>query len=512
MNDAPGNGSAALSAWRDEETSTRIAVTAWHPIFRADDQFIERRRNARMLWEYWLRVGFRAVLLKVRSRIGEKQRNRKIAAIGSGVVLESSNVAGLPPDTPVLFFAPNHPENAREIVVHDDFFVPVPEVLLGGSVAPNPSEIPDTIRDLVGWSPYSGYPTNRDSVRDWLEALRREFFEKPEPGTALRSHGNRQLAATRIDRTASHSGKPTAVLFGLGNYAKTLIVPNIRRELSLTCIHEIDPAQIRTADAWGISLDTKPIPREDERYDAWFIAGFHHTHAAIAETALRSGAYAVVEKPLATTRAQYESIRECIESTATTKLFTCYQRRHSLMNQWLRQDMNLTDGDPVNFHCIVYEIPLPARHWYNWPESGSRITSNGCHWIDHFLYLNQYAPVIAQDVRATLDGDFIVTLQLENSAFFTMTLTERGSGRLGVRDYVEARHSDVTVQMVDQSSYFAESTARRLRKKKINLITNYSQMYRNIVDTIVAGGSGDETESLASTLVTIELEEALESS
>ena len=71
--------------------------------------------------------------------------------------------------------------------------------------------------------------------------------------------------------------------------------------LDVQCVHEIDPLQIPsgdTAHAW----DTAPLPRDGERYDAYFIAGYHGGHADLAAHALAQGAAAAIEKPIATTK------------------------------------------------------------------------------------------------------------------------------------------------------------------------------------------------------------------
>lgn len=314
-----------------------------------------------------------------------------------------------------------------------------------------------------------------------------------------------RLEATR----PRHPEKPSAVLFGFGNYAKTLIVPYIRRHLDLRCVHELDPDQLRAARRWGVALDTSPEPRETEAYDAWFIAGYHHTHAPLAEKALRTGAYAVVEKPLATTWSQYESLRRVVEALDKRRLFVCFQKRYSKLNEWAFRDLGVRRGDPVDMHCIVYEIPLPRRHWYNWPNSGSRIVSNGCHWLDYFLFMNGYCAVEDAGVWPSRGRDVVIFARLENGATLAMSLTDTGSARLGVREVIELRAGNVTVRIDDGAFYFSESTTRVLRRKRINPMTAYRRMYDAICQRIASGEDGDELETLRSTELMLRLEDEL---
>jgi hypothetical protein len=179
------------------------------------------------------------------------------------------------------------------------------------------------------------------------------------------------------------------------------------------------------------------------------------------------------------------------------------------LHDWARADLGIRSGDRVDMHSMVYEIPLPVLHWYNWPSSGSRLISNGCHWLDYFLFVNDYAPVVERDVRAMRDRDLAVFVGLENGAQLAMSLTETGSQRLGVRDVTDLRAGDVTVRLIDATYYEAESSSRILRRKRVNPMDAYAIMYDSICRRVAAGESGDPAESLRSTDLMLDLEEEL---
>jgi predicted dehydrogenase len=299
------------------------------------------------------------------------------------------------------------------------------------------------------------------------------------------------------------------VLFGLGSYAKTQIIPHVRRHLRLEAVHEIDPDQLSAAGLRGVTLLTRPGPGEAERYDAWFVSGFHHTHAAIAAHALSTGAYAVVEKPLATSRLDFDLLRDTMARSEEPRLFACFQKRYSVMDGWARRDLGVQYGEAVDMHCMVYEIPLPGLHWYNWPNSGSRLISNGCHWLDYFMHVNAFSPVRKAEARALRGSDVTVAVELENGAQGTMTLTDTGSERLGVRDVIDLRAGSVTVRMTDAARYEAESTSAVIRRAAANPLDAYGRMYSSICRRIVERGGGDSPESLRSTALMLDLEEQL---
>ena len=77
-----------------------------------------------------------------------------------------------------------------------------------------------------------------------------------------------------------------------------------------------------------------------------------------------------------------------------------------------------------------------------------------------------------------------------------MVMTYRGSERIGPQDYVELRGNGRTVRIVNETEYQAEAKHRILRKKKVNKIHSYAQMYREISRQIVLNGAGDTAASV----------------
>jgi len=495
-----------LEAWRNPDSEARIVVDGWCAQEPITDQFIERSKSLRLVWNYFLRVGPVSVWRKIRSRFAEGQRNRKVAGVGTGRVLEAPARSQFETGQRVVFFAPNHSSNWPRICLDIRLIHPM-EAAGGSATGREKLELPGSLRSYAGWSPYSGVTLDEHVVQAELKRLSSEC--RPAAIETREHQSAATIGRDRVEADVARRGAPSAVVFGLGNYAKTQIVPHVRHHLQLTAIHEIDQDQIASAAGLGATLDTSPYPRDAERYDAWFIAGFHHSHAALAVRALDDGAYAVVEKPLVTTREQFNALQHALARTRGRRLFTCFHKRYSRVNKWTRLDLGVDAGAPVDMHCMVYEIPLPALHWYNWPNSGSRLTSNGCHWLDYFLYQNEYSPVRELDVRPLRRSDLVTWVRLENGAQLTMSLTDTGSQRLGVRDVIDLRARDVTIRLIDSTYYDAENSSRVLRRRRVNPMDGYAAMYDTICRRIVAGQDGDSLESLRSTVLMLDLEDEL---
>ncbi len=479
----------------------RFRVLACLTLAKVNALNFVRPNSARLLWNYLREIGFRDVIRKIVSRRNERHRNEKFLSVGFGSILDSGGHSGLSRGQLVLFIAPAHPRCVERLALPPSLLYAVdmalPFTIREKEVIHSESfrVLPACLQELPGWSPFSGNPL--PDLQPAFDAVLGVLMESsvwtraqhfPVEANVLPL----ERQARRISRGSQHR---QGVLFGYGNYAKVIVLPNIAPYVDISCIHEIDPMQIPFQERSRFDWDTADDLRLDEQYDAYFLTGFHHSHAPLAIKALQSGACAVVEKPVAVDSDQLSDLIETM-SHSKGSLFSCFHKRYQPLNQYAIRDLHLGAGEPVSYHCIVYEVPLPRRHWYRWPNSKSRLVSNGCHWIDHFLFLNNYCEVAWTDLYLATDGTINCSMELTNGAFFTLVLTDQGSERIGVQDYIELRANGVTVRMSNGASYEAECNERILRKLRINKMESYRDMYRSIGQKIAAGLPGDTIESV----------------
>ena len=512
-------------AWRagflDEHRAPgaiRIDVRALAPCRELDDLYYVRERSLRRLWNGLREVGPVWLARKVASRWKEGDRNSKVLSVGLGVVREADPGASLRAGAAVVFIAPCHPAAQERIVLPDAFAsalgAPLPPALSGASVlvsealrgAPGPWD------PFAGWSAHSGIALEGGALREALRAAERALGGVDWAAARTLPAGTAESPVER-DGSPGPDPRPSAVLFGFGHYGRTIVLSNVRRALRVAAVHEIDPVLLGTRREAAVRWDTSPEPRPDERYDAYLIASYHHTHAPLAVHALRSGAACLVEKPLATDRGQLAELLGAM-GTGGGRLFAGFHKRYSPLNALARTDLLSGGPAPIHYHAIVYEEPLPQRHWYRWPNSRSRMVSNGCHWLDHFLFLNDWAEPVGLEVASGgPDGEIAnVSVRLANGAFFSMALGDAGSRRIGVRDYIELRSGEVTVTIENGSRYLAEDGRRIVRRATLNKMTAYETMYRTIADLIHRGAPGDSARSVqVSGELTLAAEEAFQS-
>lgn len=467
------------------------------------EMYFERPRSIRLIWEYVREIGLIATVRKIRSRRDELLRNMRFFSVGMGYVTAGSS-GPWAEGAAVVFIAPSHPCCVERIVLPSVLIRTAKELVVArvenqkGIVWCERKDDALLIDDLCGWQVESGCSVPKESVNHVIDASLRLWDNlKLDEATILTLERPTPVRERTTPNAPTGSG-PRAVLFGLGNYAKTVILGNIDSRIRIDRVHEIDPTQIGQASKKLWSVDTSPLKRDDEEYDVYFIAGYHHTHADLAIAALERGAYAVVEKPVVTTTKQLSRLCQALQQHPR-KLFACFHMRYNPLFELAKQDLGVVSGEPIHYYCTVFEVPLPKRHWYRWPNSGSHLISNGCHWIDHFLHMNEYARPVEWHVWACKNGDSQVGVELENGAVLGMFLTHAGSPRIGVQDHVELRTNGRTVTVARGAWYTAESSSKIIRKQRGNKMSAYKMMYQTISRKIIAGEPGDTLHSMRQT-------------
>lgn len=487
-----------------------VAIQRQVALAPSSEQFFVREPQLAMLVSYVRRLGLRRVVRKVRSRRSEALRNDTWLSVGVG------HLHGDPSGRPVAFVLPTGPIALERAVVHRNllFELPVGELEMPpighfvphGPAAPAASMGSDAAQELLalaGWRPEAG-PAPVVSATTWvaiIELARRPGHDFAEtPPRPPESEPRDRFVARTDDR--GHAGRrPSYHCFGFGQYAKTQVIPNLGTRLALACVHEIDPCQIGPVVGQARhSWDTSPRPREGDPIENAVVASFHHTHAPIAVELLDRGVtHVVIEKPIATSTSQLDELLAALDRNPSAKVHGAFQRRYSPFNDYLRQDLV---GPAISMAATVYEVPLPRLHWYRWAVSGNSIVSNGCHWIDHFLFINDFSRVSGTHVEK-LATQVLVSLELDNGASAAISLRHAGAPRGGVRDHCVFWSDDASVVIDDGFRYTAERGYRQVRRARIHPFQAHESMYREFARRIEADQPGDDPRTIEESTRTV---------
>jgi predicted dehydrogenase len=255
------------------------------------------------------------------------------------------------------------------------------------------------------------------------------------------------------------SGLPVALL-GAGDYARTEIIPALRAAgLSLHSVANREPQiAAMVAREHGFSVATTNSERaiaELPRSGLVVIATAHDSHARLASVAVKQGHRAFVEKPPAVTYGDVALLVEAMTARPGAIEIGFNRRYHPLIRR-ARTRLQQEQG-PTSITCTIKEITLEPDHWYFWPNQGTRITGNLCHWIDLAVFLLEGRPVpvsmtlspeVSSPAQAT-DEERVITVTFEDGSLLTILATSRGDDIRGVQEQIEIRKGQTTVMIDD---------------------------------------------------------------
>ena len=498
-------GSGWRSGYLDEPglaESTRVRVRRYLRLCPVDDLYFERGRSLLMLRNYLLEYGVRDVLRKVRSRTDEEVRNNRWLAVGEGNTVGHSDT-GLRDGADVLFICTVGPRGAERVMVPDALVtaaamqtrLPIVDLLLHGDCN---SPVPNALAMLAGWSPHSGEDLPASPSEALLAAA--SLLSLQPTWTSLSASPS--PVATQRDGVQPAAMRPRAALHGYGAYAKTIILPNLQQHLDIARVVDLDPYQLGPMKRPWVS-STQPWDTDGDDLQVVVLAGYHHTHAAEAAAALGRGRVVIIEKPPATQLSDLTRLADLMARGG--RVSVSYQRRYSPLLDKVRRA--LPPGEPVTYRAVVFEEPLPSKHWYRWPSSRTRLVSNGVHWIDEFLSLTGYAMPVRGRHEVVAEEESSTFVEQADGSFMTMSLSSRGANSFGLRDFVEIRAGSMTARITDGSRLELEQGYRR-QHSKVRRLDTYAIMYEQLGRAAAAGiGLDTMASATAATRVALTLED-----
>jgi predicted dehydrogenase/threonine dehydrogenase-like Zn-dependent dehydrogenase len=259
---------------------------------------------------------------------------------------------------------------------------------------------------------------------------------------------------------ALESDKINIALAGAGGFTKGMHIPNLQALSRRYQIHAVASRTgsnaSNTAKQVGAQYCTTDYQEilNDPKVDAVLIGTRHNQHASMVIEALQAGKHVLVEKPLALTRNELETIRNFYEiNQQAPVLLTGFNRRFSPFAQRAKELIeNRTNPIIINYRMNAGYIPL--GHWVHTEEGGGRNLGEACHIYDLFTFLtdSQVVSVQACSLNPKTDhysarDNFVATLGFEDGSIATLTYTALGSNEFP-KEQMEI-FSDGKVLMLD---------------------------------------------------------------
>ncbi len=198
----------------------------------------------------------------------------------------------------------------------------------------------------------------------------------------------------------TRSGKVTLGVIGAGNYAGRVLIPNLASTGAK--LQAIASQGGVTASHFGRKFGFEEITTDanaliaDQQVNAVVVATRHDSHASYVCKALQAGKHVFVEKPLALTSTELDSIERVWANTGVNGVrplvMVGFNRRFAPQVKKMKALLAHLKG-PKSFIVTVNAGEIPADHWtQDSGKGGGRIIGEGCHFVDLLRFLAS-APV-----------------------------------------------------------------------------------------------------------------------
>jgi len=318
------------------------------------------------------------------------------------------------------------------------------------------------------------------------------------PAVLYPPEGDKAPADTvlRLAAKPAGSGLPVAVLGG-GDYTRSEIIPALRRgRFSLYAVANREP-QIAAlvGREYGFALATTDSERAIAELPApglVVVATAHDSHARLARAAVQAGHRVFLEKPPAVTVDDVRALAEVMRANPGAVEIGFNRRYHPLVRK-ARARLQKESG-PTSISCTIKELAFQEDHWYFWPNQGTRITGNLCHWIDLAIYLIDGNPM---PISITLsprmpgtepgsDEERVLTVTFEDGSLLTALGTTRGDDIRGVQEQMDIRRGHTTITIDDLWKYRARQDGIERYSRTLFRDKAHRTMYREGLGRVLA--------------------------
>jgi len=496
--------------WRDEwiETpgyevpagSVLVEVLASVPLVRLKNASgRQQRRPGRKVAVFLVTDGPRSTVRKARTK---REEPRFTGDLHVSLVL--GNVIGT--GRRVAALAPRVPACAAQVVVHPALVADVADGFTATDLARAAARLTPRAEALNRLARqnflYSGM-TPPEELTGLLAGALADGDEGAGAGSPPavleppKGDGKAADTVLRLKQGPAGPGIPVAVLGG-GDYTRTEIIPGLRHAgMSLYAVANREP-QIAAlvGRQFGFTLATTDSERAIAELPApglVVVATAHDSHAHLACSAVEAGHRVFLEKPPVVTPDDVTRLAAAMRANPGAIEIGFNRRYHPLVRK-ARARLQRETG-PTTITCVVKELNFERDHWYFWPNQGTRMTGNLCHWIDLAVFLLDGSPL---PVSITLsprvpgsepysDEERVLVVTFADGSLLTVLGTTRGDDIRGVQEHMDIRRGLTSVVIDDlwkmrTLSEGIERPARTLFRDKA-----HTTMYREGLGRVVSG-------------------------
>ncbi|MFG3598286.1 Gfo/Idh/MocA family oxidoreductase [Bradyrhizobium sp. RDI18] len=229
-------------------------------------------------------------------------------------------------------------------------------------------------------------------------------------------------------------GRCSLGVIGAGSFARSKLLPTLARHPQVVLQTVVTQRGVSAEDTqrkFGFRHcgTDESVVFDDPEITAVVITTPHSTHAALTARALSAGKAVLVEKPLALTRDEMNSVIQA-RNTSSAFFQVGFNRRFAPMIASLHRHLAPLPG-PKNVLMRINAGQLSPDSWQREPDEGSgRILGELCHFVDLARFLIG-APIVAvrADAARLVRGpceDVTVAIRFSDGSLCTLVYTALG--------------------------------------------------------------------------------------
>jgi predicted dehydrogenase/threonine dehydrogenase-like Zn-dependent dehydrogenase len=241
------------------------------------------------------------------------------------------------------------------------------------------------------------------------------------------THGevSRSIENRAVARKAA--GRVGLGLIGAGGYAQKILLPNFKAAgaefCSIASASGVSARDAGTKFGFARFLSDAQSVIDDDEANLIVIATRHGSHAELAKLALEKGKHVFVEKPLALTNAELDSVLAAA-ANSEGQLLVGFNRRFSPLAVKAKEVFRNRQS-PLSILSRVNAGRIPREHWtQDAHEGGGRIIGEVCHFIDLMQYLTGAVPVSVYAAAVAGGGDAVS----QDSVLITLQFSDGSNG------------------------------------------------------------------------------------
>ncbi|MGQ9882327.1 MAG: bi-domain-containing oxidoreductase [Armatimonadota bacterium] len=326
-----------------------------------------------------------------------------------------------------------------------------------------------------------------------------------------------QANATRRIEVGTSRSNPTKQnqvrigVIGAGNFATGTLLPLLKDIPNVTLVG-VCTARGHTAkgvaEKFGFefaSTDPEEVINHPD-INALLIATRHDSHASYAIRAMRAGKPAFIEKPLAITEEQLQQVEQAWRESGG-RILVGYNRRFSPFVRKIAEHFKQRT-EPLSLLYRVNAGLLEQGHWMRaTAEGGSRVISEGCHFIDVMMFLTDSLPkrVCAIHLRSYEPDTAQLVIEFEDGSIGTLYYLTTGDPTVP-KEYLEVHGAGRSAILRDFRELELIAGGKRTTQKTMGQDKGHKN---ELIAFVEAVKSGDEMPislewAIANTRITLE--------